>query len=146
MALAMGVIRKMNRVQLIEELKRDEGVVLTLYKCSAGKNTIGVGRNVDDRGITEDESDYLLGNDIDLCVDELENNFTWYKNLSDARQRVLVNMCFNLGLTRLLGFKKFLAALEAEDWDRAAEEMLDSKWAVQVGPRSTRLRDLLLEG
>ena len=136
----------MNRVQLIEELKRDEGVVLTLYKCSAGKNTIGVGRNVDDRGITEDESDYLLGNDIDLCVDELENNFTWYKNLSDARQRVLVNMCFNLGVTRLLGFKKFLAALEAEDWDRAAEEMLDSKWAVQVGPRSTRLRDLLLEG
>ena len=136
----------MNRVQLIEELKRDEGVVLTLYKCSAGKITIGVGRNVDDRGITEDESDYLLGNDIDLCVDELENNFTWYKNLSDARQRVLVNMCFNLGLTRLLGFKKFLAALEAEDWDRAAEEMLDSKWAVQVGPRSTRLRDLLLEG
>ena len=136
----------MNRVQLIEELKRDEGVVLTLYKCSAGKNTIGVGRNVDDRGITEDESDYLLGNDIDLCVDELEDNFTWYKNLSDARQRVLVNMCFNLGLTRLLGFKKFLAALEAEDWDRAAEEMLDSKLAVQVGPRSTRLRDLLLEG
>ena len=136
----------MNRVQLIEELKRDEGVVLTLYKCSAGKNTIGVGRNVDARGITEDESDYLLGNDIDLCVDELENNFTWYKNLSDARQRVLVNMCFNLGLTRLLGCKKFLAALEAEDWDRAAEEMLDSKWAVQVGPRSTRLRDLLLEG
>ena len=136
----------MNRVQLIEELKRDEGVVLTLYKCSAGKNTIGVGRNVDDRGITEDESDYLLGNDIDLCVDELEDNFTWYKNLSDARQRVLVNMCFNLGLTRLLGFKKFLAAVEAEDWDRAAEEMLDSKWAVQVGPRSTRLRDLLLEG
>ena len=104
MALAMEVIRKMNRVQLIEELKRDEGVVLTLYKCSAGKNTIGVGRNVDDRGITEDESDYLLGNDIDLCVDELEDNFTWYKNLSDARQRVLVNMCFNLGLTRLLGF------------------------------------------
>ena len=97
-------------------------------------------------GGTAGDGGYLLGNDIDLCVDELENNFTWYKNLSDARQRVLVNMCFNLGLTRLLGFKKFLAALEAEDWDRAAEEMLDSKWAVQVGPRSTRLRDLLLEG
>ena len=62
---------KMNREALIEELKRDEGVVLTLYKCSAGKNTIGVGRNIDDRGITEDESDYLLSNDIDLCVEEL---------------------------------------------------------------------------
>ena len=61
----------MNREALIEELKRDEGVVFTLYKCSAGKNTIGVGRNLDDRGITEDESDYLLSNDIDLCVEEL---------------------------------------------------------------------------
>ena len=136
----------MNRVQLIEELKHDEGVVLTLYKCSAGKNTIGVGRNVDDRGITEDEADYLLSNDIDICVDELENTFTWYKNLSDTKQRVMLNMCFNLGLSRLMGFKKFLAAMEAEDWDRAGEEMLDSRWAVQVGPRSTRLRDLLLEG
>lgn len=136
----------MNREQLIEELKTDEGVVLTLYKCSAGKNTIGVGRNVDDRGITEDESDYLLSNDIDLCVKELESAFSWFSSLSDARQRVLVNMCFNLGLSRLMGFKKFLAAVEAEEWETASVEMLDSKWAKQVGLRSTRLRDLLLEG
>jgi lysozyme len=136
----------MNREQLIEELKADEGVVLTLYKCSAGKNTIGVGRNIDDRGITEDESDYLLSNDIDLCVKELESAFSWFSNLSDARQRVLINMCFNLGLSRLMGFKKFLAAVEAEEWQTASVEMLDSKWAKQVGLRSTRLRDLLLEG
>ena len=136
----------MNREQLIEELKADEGVVLTLYKCSAGKNTIGVGRNIDDRGITEDESDYLLSNDIDLCVRELETAFSWFPSLSDARQRVLVNMCFNLGLSRLMGFKKFLSAVEAEEWETAAVEMLDSKWAKQVGLRSTRLRDLLLEG
>ena len=141
----MGVV-KMNRGQLIEELKRDEGVVLTLYKCSAGKNTIGVGRNVDDRGITEDESDYLLSNDIDLCVKELESTFTWFQTLSDTRQRVMVNMCFNLGLSRLMGFRKFLAAMEAGEWETAGVEMLDSKWARQVGPRSTRLRDLVLEG
>jgi lysozyme len=136
----------MNRGQLIEELKRDEGVVLTLYKCSAGKNTIGVGRNVDDRGITEDESDYLLSNDIDLCVKELEGTFSWFQTLSDTRQRVMVNMCFNLGLSRLMGFRKFLAAMEAGEWETAGVEMLDSKWARQVGPRSTRLRDLVLEG
>lgn len=136
----------MNREQLIEELKRDEGVVLTLYKCSAGKNTIGVGRNVDDRGITDDESDYLLSNDIDLCVKELEGTFPWFQTLSDTRQRVMVNMCFNLGLSRLMGFRKFLAAMEAGEWETAGVEMLDSKWARQVGPRSTRLRDLVLEG
>jgi len=136
----------MNRGQLIEELKRDEGVVLTLYKCSAGKNTIGVGRNVDDRGITEDESDYLLSNDINICVKELEGTFPWFQTLSDTRQRVMVNMCFNLGLSRLMGFRKFLAAMEAGEWETAGVEMLDSKWARQVGPRSTRLRDLVLEG
>tara|TARA_Y100000361_G_scaffold114854_1_gene105440 strand:+ start:3234 stop:3644 length:411 start_codon:yes stop_codon:yes gene_type:complete len=136
----------MNRVQLIEELKRDEGVVLSLYQCSAGKNTIGVGRNLDDRGITEDESDYLLSNDIDLCVEELEGTFPWFATLSDARQRVMVNMCFNLGLSRLLGFEKFLAAMEAGDWETAGIEMLDSKWAVQVGNRSERLKDLVVGG
>ena len=137
---------KMNREQLIQELKRDEGVVLTLYKCSAGKNTIGVGRNVDDRGITDDESDYLLSNDIDLCIEELRATFPWFQTLSDTRQRVMINMCFNLGLSRLMGFKKFLSAVEAEEWETAGVEMLDSKWAKQVGLRSTRLRDLLLEG
>ena len=146
LAHLMEVVVKMNRERLIEELKRDEGVVLTLYQCSAGKNTIGVGRNIDDRGITEDESDYLLSNDIDLCVRELEGAFSWFVELSDSRKRVLVNMCFNLGLSRLMGFKKFLAAMEAKNWDTAGKEMLDSKWAEQVGARSTRLRDLILEG
>ena len=136
----------MNREQLIEELKRDEGVVLTLYQCSAGKNTIGVGRNLDDRGITDDESDYLLSNDIDICIEELTNAFPWFVDLSDTRQRVMINMCFNLGLPSLMGFKNFLAAMEAEDWETAGVEMLDSKWAIQVGPRSTRLKDLVLEG
>jgi lysozyme len=136
----------MNREKLIEELKRDEGEVLTLYKCSAGKNTIGVGRNVDDRGITVEESDFLLNNDIDLCVKELQTTFSWFNNLTNTRKRVLVNMCFNLGLSRLLGFKKFLAAIEKGDWEEAGVQMLDSKWSRQVGARSHRLKDLLLEG
>jgi lysozyme len=136
----------MNRSQLIEELKRDEGQVLSLYQCIAGKNTIGVGRNLDDRGITADEASYLLSNDIDICIDELEAVFPWFGTLSDARQRVCINMCFNLGLTRLLKFKKFIAAMEVGDWEIAGTEMLDSNWSKQVGDRSIRLRDLLLEG
>ena len=133
----------MNREQLIEELKRDEGVVLTLYQCSAGKNTIGVGRNLDDRGITDDESDYLLSNDIDICIEELTNAFPWFVDLSDTRQRVMVNMCFNLGLSRLMGFKNFLAAMEAGDWETAGVEMLDSKWAKQTPNRAKSMAKIM---
>jgi lysozyme len=116
----------MNLQKLIEELKRDEGVKFKPYHCSADKLTIGVGRNLEDVGISEAESDFLLANDI--------------------RKRVMINMCFNLGLSRLLNFKKFLAAMEAADWEEAAVQMLDSKWARQVGPRATRLKDMMVEG
>ena len=92
------------------------------------------------------EAEFLLATDIDVAVSELQRTFDWFEDLSDARQRVCVNMCFNLGLTRLLGFKKFLAAMEEGDWETAGVEMLDSKWARQVGARSTRLKDLLVEG
>ena len=83
---------------------------------------------------------------MDIAIQELERTFDWFEDLSDARQRVCVNMCFNLGLTRLLGFKKFIAAMETGQWETAGVEMLDSKWSRQVGDRSIRLRDLLLEG
>jgi lysozyme len=136
----------MNREKLIEELKRDEVPALLPYECSAGFLTLGCGRNIEERGITDEESDFLLSNDIDICVAELKNTFSWFKNLTDARKRVMINMCFNLGLSRLLGFKKFLAAMEVANWEEAGVQMLDSKWSRQVGPRSTRLRDLLLEG
>ena len=136
----------MNLQKLIEELKRDEGVKFKPYHCSADKLTIGVGRNLEDVGISEAESDFLLANDIDNCVSELERTFNWYNNLTDVRKRVMINMCFNLGLSRLLNFKKFLAAMETADWEEAAVQMLDSKWARQVGPRATRLKDMMVEG
>ena len=136
----------MNLQKLIEELKRDEGVKFKPYHCSADKLTIGVGRNLEDVGISESESDFLLANDIDNCVSELERTFNWYSNLSDVRKRVMINMCFNLGLSRLLNFKKFLSAIEAADWEEAGVQMLDSKWARQVGPRATRLKDMMVEG
>ena len=136
----------MDRNLLIEELKRDEGVELTVYTDTVGISTIGVGRNLQDVGVSMEEAEFLLSNDIDVAVNELQRTFDWFEGLSGARQRVCINMCFNLGLTRLLGFKKFLVAMEAGEWETAGVEMLDSKWSRQVGARSTRLRDLLLEG
>ena len=136
----------MNRAVLIEELKRDEGVVLSLYQCSAGKNTIGVGRNLDDRGITEEEADFLLSNDIDICIEEIESIFTWYPYLTNNRKRVIINMVFNLGMPRFLNFKKLIDAMEQKDYETAGKEMLSSRWAKQVGNRSHRLKNLLLGG
>ena len=136
----------MDSERLIEELKRDEGVELKAYQDTEGIWTIGIGRNLQDVGVSMDEAEYMLANDIDVAVGELQRTFDWFEGLSDARQRVCINMCFNLGLTRLLGFKKFLAAMAAGDWETAGVEMLDSKWSRQVGARSTRLKDLLLEG
>jgi len=136
----------MDRNLLIEELKRDEGVELKAYQDTVGIWTIGVGRNLQDVGVSMEEAEFLLSNDIDVAVNELQRTFDWFEGLSGARQRVCINMCFNLGLTRLLGFKKFLVAMEAGEWETAGVEMLDSKWSRQVGARSTRLRDLLLEG
>ena len=136
----------MDRERLIEELKRDEGVELKAYQDTEGIWTIGIGRNLQDVGVSMDEAEYMLANDIDVAVGELQRTFDWFEGLSDARQRVCINMCFNLGLTRLLNFKKFLAAMAAGDWETAGVEMLDSKWSRQVGARSTRLKDLLLEG
>ena len=138
--------KKMDKQKLIEELKRDEGVRFKPYHCSADKLTIGVGRNLDDVGITEVESDFVLANDIDNCVEELTRTFNWFDELSNVRQRVMINMCFNLGLSRLLNFKNFLGAVESKDYVKAGVEMLDSKWATQVGPRATRLKNMMIEG
>ena len=136
----------MDRELLIEELKRDEGIELKAYQDTVGIWTIGIGRNLQDVGVSMEEAEFLLSNDIDVAVNELQRTFDWFEGLSGAKQRVCINMCFNLGLTRLLGFKKFLAAMEAGDWKTAGVEMLDSKWSRQVGVRSTRLRDLVVEG
>jgi len=136
----------MDRELLIEELKRDEGIELKAYQDTVGIWTIGIGRNLQDVGVSMEEAEFLLSNDIDVAVNDLQRTFDWFEGLSGARQRVCINMCFNLGLTRLLGFKKFLAAMEAGDWKTAGVEMLDSKWSRQVGVRSTRLRDLVVEG
>jgi lysozyme len=131
---------------LMQELIRDEGLKLQPYRCTAGKLTIGVGRNIDDRGITKAEAMYLLNNDVAICESELTAVLPKWRELSETRQRVLLNMIFNLGRDRLSKFTKFIACLKMGDFPGAADQMMDSLWAKQVGQRAVRLRDDLLRG
>lgn len=125
--------------RLATQLTEDESESLRVYKCPAGYLTIGVGRNLEDVGISPEESDFLLQNDIKRVEGELDQALPWWCGMNDVRQEVLANMCFNLGLTRLLGFKKALAAMEKADYATAAAEMKDSKWYSDVGKRAERL-------
>lgn len=139
----------MNIKELTDDLKRDEGMVLHAYTDSLGFITIGIGRLIDERrggGISEDEAEYLLRNDIARVVKNLDFYLPWWKLLSEPRQRVLANMCFNLGIAGLLTFKRTLAAVKEGRYSDAADGMLQSKWAKQVGNRAKRLAEVMRTG
>lgn len=127
-------------------IARHENCINHVYQDSEGYWTIGYGRMVDARlsgGITEDEAHMLLVNDIKRTDTELRTAFRWYAKLDTARQAALINMCFNLGLPKLVGFSKMIAALEHGDYDKAADEALDSKWANQVGRRAHDIAEMI---
>lgn len=129
---------------LKEQLRRDEGLRLKPYKDTLGILTIGVGRNLDDVGISAVEADFMLDNDIAARRESL-SRFEWFTALDEVRQGVVINMSF-MGIPRLLAFTKMIQALEVQDWERAAGELLDSKYAQQVGNRAHRLARQLITG
>lgn len=127
---------------LEDELVQDEGEILHHYLDSRGYSTIGVGTCIDKRvgcGITREESRYLLKNRIAIAQAQLRTKLPWTIALDEPRRTVLENMTFNEGIQHLLEFKNMLAAAERADWETAADEMLNSKWATQVGDRAKRL-------
>lgn len=140
------MVMKYNTTSLEDQLIDHEGLELSLYKCTGDKWTIGVGRNLDDRGITEDEARYLLKNDIAIVEEELLRNKPSVADLDGVRQRILVDMGFNLGIPTLLKFQNMWTAIEDEDWIEASEQMLDSRWAKQTGRRAIRLADAMKTG
>lgn len=129
----------MNRQRVAEQLLADEGLRLKPYRCTAGRLTIGVGRNLEDRGITRAEALLLLDNDIADCAGQLAQRLPWFAAAPEAVQEVLVNMAFNLGVGGLLEFRTSLGHLQACRYAEAAGSMLASKWARQVGKRAERL-------
>lgn len=136
----------MNIDRLMNQLCIDEGVILKPYRDTVGKLTIGVGRNLDDRGISKKTAMQMLDEDITIALADLAFFLPWYKQLDAARQEALINMCFNLGIARLRGFKNMLAALQASDWQKAHDEALDSRWAKQVKQRAIRIATTFLTG
>jgi len=140
--------------KLIEMLRRHEGVESHAYMCSQDFLTIGVGRNIDPGddevsqglGLSEDEIDYLLENDIIRVAQELHSEYSWFPGLDEARRDAMVDISFNLGQTRLRGFRNALAAMGEGDWEEASEQFLDSRWAVQVGDRAAELAEMIRTG
>ena len=129
----------MNKQTLAAQLLIDEGLRLKPYRCTAGKLTIGVGRNLDDVGLTESEAMGLLDNDIDRVLGQCRVHIPWFNDAPEEVQQVLANMAFNLGIVGLLGFKTTLGLLQVAKYKEAAAAMMDSKWAGQVGVRAERL-------
>ena len=137
----------MNNWQQVKYLiKKHEGCSLTMYKCPSGKLTIGYGHNIEDRGISEEVAELLLEQDIIIAYKQVKNTIKCFESLTEARQYVLIDMCFNMGITKLMGFKKMLAALDKGDYKTAGKEMLDSKWAKQVKSRATYLACVMQSG
>ena len=135
---------------LLDMLMRHEGVRIKPYHDTVGKLTIGVGRNLDDVGITRDEAMYLLNNDVNKTVAWLRSTYPWFSELSPVRQDAVTDMAFNLGTTegdpKFPDFHRFHEALSRHDYKAARERGLDSKWATQVGHRANELMAMIETG
>ena len=131
--------------KLAEQLTKHEGLRLKPYHCPAGKLTIGIGRNLEDKGITEKEALMLLENDIQECIQDLKIVFQAFDLLPEPARRVLVDMRFNLGPNRFRHFKKMIQAVNEQNFTQAAAEMKDSRWYTQVGQRARTLVKMMTE-
>ena len=135
--------------ELIDDLKemliKNEGMELKPYQCTSDKTTIGVGRNLTDNGITVQEAEMLLANDMDGVFADLDRNIPFWQSMPYNVRLVLADMCFCLGINRLQKFTKMLEAMEERDFELAGEELLDSTYAVQVKGRADRNYKLVID-
>ena len=129
----------MNHKKIADQLIKHEGLQLKPYHCPAGKLTIGVGRNLEDKGISKKEAMILLENDINQCLKDLKTIFQTFDQLPEPAQQVLVDMRFNLGFKGFRSFTKMIMAVKDRNFNLAAQEMKDSHWYSQVGQRAETL-------
>lgn len=137
------------REKLKDMLIEHEGNKSHLYFCTSDKPTIGVGRMIGEGGIglSHEECMYLLENDIKRVEQELMDSFEWYESLDEVRKDALCNLCFNIGLPSLKGFKLALGHMADHNYEDASREFLNSKWAKDVGPlRSIDITDMIRTG
>jgi lysozyme len=136
----------MIREPLIRQLIAHEGMRTKPYKDTVGKLTIGVGRNLDDRGITEAEALVLLNNDLDGVEKDLDRVLPEWRDFSMKRQMALADLMFNIGVNKFVGFERMIDALKVRDFQEAARQMLLSRWADQVGLRARTLAKNMRDG
>ena len=139
-------------LNLLNQLRRHEGLRLKPYHCSENFLSLGYGRNLETNGISEAEAEFMLMNDLIACESELKDE-GWYNQLDETRRAVVLNMAFNLGKPKLMQFKKFIGALSDDDYETASKEIVTgsdgvspSKWASQVGKRAYELADQMRTG
>ena len=132
--------------QLIQQLKLHEGLRLKPYKCTSGKLSIGVGRNLEDIGISEKEAEMLLLHDIEEAERQLAAHFPWTQDLDEVRLAALINFTFNVGIGTVSKFVNAMALLKAGNYDTAADEFLQSRWASQVGHRALEVSEQIRTG
>ncbi len=135
----------MDYAKVLARIRQSEGFSRVPYKCPTGHLTIGYGHNLE-CGISLAAAEFILREDIARAERQVKDAFVWWPRLTEARLFVLVDMCFNLGLAGLKGFKRMLAALEAGDYETAANEMLASRWAAQVGKRAQENAAMMKSG
>jgi len=113
-----------------------EGLELKLYFCKSNKPTIGVGRNCMDNGITEEEAMYRLNNDISTVIKKLDRHWITWRKLPITAQYVCIDLVFNMGINTFMSFRRTRSYMELNEWEKAGDELLDSKYAEQVGRRA----------
>lgn len=131
---------------LVMMLKRHEGFRSKPYRCSAGKLTIGYGKNIEDVGISKQEATYLLLEDIERASKDVKSILLDFDRFTINRQNALINMMFNLGINRFKQFKKMILAIKKDDWIEVSRQAKDSRWHNQVGVRAIEIEDLLKKG
>jgi lysozyme len=130
-------------INIRDMLIKHEGLRKFVYRDSVNKLTIGVGRNLEDRGITEDEAMFMLKNDIEDFTKQLSDRLFWFDTAPEEVQIVLIDMAFNMGVGGLLTFTQTLEHLKNENYELASKSMLDSQWARQVGNRAIELSNII---
>jgi len=136
----------MDLEKLKAELIRDEGLRLKPYLDTRGIETIGIGHNLVAKGISENVANIIYLEDVEEVMGQLDRALPWWQHLDPVRQRVLANMCFNLGIEKLLGFPHTLILMESGNYEAAAAAMADSLWHRQVGDRAVRLEAMMETG
>jgi lysozyme len=129
-----------------ERLRVKEGLKLKPYKCPTGHLTIGYGRNLEAKGISIKDAEFMLAEDVSESISNLKRVFPKMEEFSEQRQIALIDMIFNLGMGTFLTFTKMIMAIEMGDWNEAARQVESSLYARQVGPRAIEVRNMLREG